>query len=94
MEHQLFGFGSIILTLVSIDLLGSDRMVEEHWSRSLAKAVTYRVLILILDFSVIYLLTGKLETALGFMFISNIYTTVAYYLHERIWNRTDWGKKK
>ena len=26
------------------------------------------------------------------MIISNIYTSVAYYIHERLWSRTDWGK--
>jgi len=67
---------------------------KEHWTRSLTKAVTYRAVILILDFTAIYLLTGRPEIALGFMLISNIYTSIAYYAHERIWNRTNWGKKK
>ncbi|MGD0027783.1 MAG: DUF2061 domain-containing protein [Candidatus Bathyarchaeia archaeon] len=26
--------------------------------------------------------------------MSNIYTTIAYYFHERIWNRIGWGKTK
>ena len=60
----------------------------------MTKAVTYRVIILVLDFAAIYLLTGKVEVAVGFMVVSNIYTTVAYYFHERIWNRTSWGKEK
>jgi len=67
---------------------------KEYWTRSLTKAITYRIVILILDFTAVYLLTGRVEIALGFMIVSNIYTTVAYYFHERIWNRTDWGKKK
>ena len=61
--------------------------------RSLVKAITYRSVIIVLDFSVIYLLTGKVEVALGFMVISNIYTTVAYFIHERIWNKIKWGIK-
>lgn len=64
------------------------------WTRSLTKAVTYRILIIIMDFTAIYLLTGKVEVALGFMIVSNIYTTIAYYGHERVWNKTDWGRKK
>jgi len=67
---------------------------KEHWTRSLTKAVTYRIVILVLDFTSIYLLTGRVEVALGFMLLSNIYTSIAYYFHERIWNRTNWGKKK
>jgi uncharacterized membrane protein len=59
--------------------------------RSIVKAITYRSVIIILDFLVVYLLTHKIETAAGFMIISNIYTTVAYFLHERIWSGIKWG---
>ena len=38
-----------------------------------------------LDFTVVYLLTGKVVTAAAFMLVSNIYRTVAYFLHERVW---------
>jgi uncharacterized membrane protein len=65
---------------------------KEHWQRSLAKAITYRIIILILDFSVIYLITGRFDIAVGFTAISNVYSTVAYYLHERVWDRIKWGK--
>jgi adenylylsulfate kinase len=47
----------------------------------------------VLDVTVIYLLTGRLDVALGFMIISNVYTSVAYYFHERLWNKIGWGKK-
>ncbi len=59
--------------------------------RSFAKAVTYRVLIMAMDFTTIYLFTGAVRVALGFMIASNIYTSVAYLLHERIWARIRWG---
>ncbi len=59
--------------------------------RSLVKALTYRVVIVCLDFLVVYLFTHKVEVALGFMIVSNIYTTAGYFLHERIWARIGWG---
>ena len=59
--------------------------------RSLVKAITYRGIIVCLDFLVIYLLTGKVETAAVFMIVSNIYTTIAYFAHERAWSRIKWG---
>jgi len=65
-------------------------MNRETNLRSLVKAITYRLIIIILDFSVIYLLTGKLSIAVGFMLISNLYTSVAYFLHERLWNKIKW----
>jgi uncharacterized membrane protein len=62
--------------------------------RSIVKALTYRVFIVCLDFVVIYLLTGKATVAAGFMVVSNIYTTVGYILHERMWARIGWGIEK
>jgi adenylylsulfate kinase len=61
--------------------------------RSAVKALTYRVFIVILDFLSIYLMTGKAKIALGFMLVSNVYTTVAYFGHERIWARIPWGRE-
>ncbi len=45
---------------------------QESLSRSITKTLTYRVLIMILDFSTIYLLTGKVKIAVGFMVASNV----------------------
>jgi uncharacterized membrane protein len=59
--------------------------------RSLVKAITYRILIMILDFITVYLLTGALHVAVGFMIISNVYTSLAYLAHERLWARIQWG---
>ena len=66
----------------------------ETLPRSIVKTVSYRVAILILDFTAIYIFTRQIKIAIGFMIVSNIYTSVAYYIHERLWNRTDWGRKK
>jgi uncharacterized membrane protein len=59
--------------------------------RSVVKAVTYRIIIVCLDFLVVYLLTGKVAVAVGFMIISNTYTTILYFLHERLWAHIRWG---
>ena len=66
---------------------------HEYRIRSLTKAITYRVIILVLDFTAVYLLTGRYEVALGFMIVSNVYTSIAYYFHERLWSRIAWGRK-
>jgi uncharacterized membrane protein len=59
--------------------------------RSFVKAITYRILIMILDFMTIYLLTGAVHVAVGFMIISNVYTSLAYLVHERVCARVQWG---
>ena len=66
--------------------------VEETLRRSIIKTISYRVVILILDFVSIYLFTGQIKVALGFMIVSNIYTTLGYFVHERIWDKIKWGK--
>jgi len=66
---------------------------EEILRRSIVKTITYRVVILILDFTAIYLFTGQIKIALGFMIVSNIYTSIGYFFHERIWGKIKWGKK-
>jgi len=65
---------------------------KETLRRSILKTISYRVAILIMDFLSIYLFTGKIKIALGFMAVSNVYTTLAYFFHERIWDRIKWGK--
>ncbi len=64
----------------------------ETMRRSVIKTISYRLTILILDFTSIYIFTGQVKIAFGFMLVSNIYTTVAYFFHERIWDNIKWGK--
>ncbi len=60
-------------------------------TRSLVKAATYRALIVCLDFVAIDLFTGQPRLAFGFMLVSNVYTTIAYFVHERFWEHVRWG---
>lgn len=73
-------------------LLPDTHHAEETLRRTLVKTISYRVVILILDFISIYLFTGKIKVALGFMIVSNVYTTLGYFFHERIWDKIKWGK--
>ena len=65
---------------------------KETVKRSVLKAVSYRLIILVLDFFSIYFFTGQTKIALGFMIVSNIYTSIVYFFHERVWNKIKWGK--
>ena len=64
----------------------------ETLKRSIVKTISYRLTILLLDFTFIYLFTGKIKVAFGFMIVSNVYTTLGYFLSERVWARVKWGK--
>lgn len=64
----------------------------EHTKRSIAKTISYRILITISTFSVIYFLTGEFKLTFGITITANIVSTFIYYIHERIWNEIHWGK--
>ena len=66
---------------------------KESFQRSVVKTIIYRVVIIVLYFSFIYLFTGQVKVAVGFMVVSNIYTTLGYYFYERIWDKIKWGKQ-
>jgi uncharacterized membrane protein len=61
--------------------------------RTLASAVTYRVASTLLLMVITYAVAGQLfESAvitLSFAFLA----TVVFYMNDRAWERTDWGKK-
>ena len=67
-------------------------MFREYLGRSIVKAVSYRIIIVIADFAAVFLFTNRPEVDLGFVVVSNIYTSVFYFLHERFWDRVAWGR--
>ena len=68
------------------------RYNKETLGRSIAKSLVYRLMIIAMDFAAVYLFTGKAKIAFGFMLVSNLYTAVAYFVHERIWDNIQWGR--
>jgi len=65
---------------------------ETH-TRSVLKAVSWRMLGTLDTFVINWFLTGKLELAsliAGFEFITKI---AWYYLHERVWASIAWGRR-
>lgn len=56
----------------------------ETKTRSLVKAITWRAIATLIA----YLWVG-LEAAI----IINIIQTIAYYFHERVWTRINWGRE-
>ena len=70
----------------------SGKVFREYLTRSVVKAVSYRVIVVVADFIAVFFFTGRTDIALGFVVVSNIYTTVLYFLHERFWDRVAWGR--
>lgn len=67
---------------------------HESRVRSVAKAATFRVLIVLADIGIIYVITKNYKVALSVVVFSNIASTLIYIFHERAWNKVHWGKEK
>jgi adenylylsulfate kinase len=65
---------------------------KEATKRSIIKAITFRVLILLSDSIIIFAITHRYDITVGVIFFSNFASTILYYFHERIWNNIHWGK--
>ena len=68
-------------------------MMESHF-RSIAKAITWRAGGTVVTFAVVWILTRKLELAAQIGVLDMAVKIGAFYAHERIWNRLNFGKKK
>ncbi|MEN9881307.1 MAG: hypothetical protein RLZZ308_490 [Candidatus Parcubacteria bacterium] len=69
-----------------------DTCHEKH-GRSLAKAVSYRVVSIVADLALVFILTRKIELTLGIVAISNTASIFIYYFHERTWNGIHLGRR-
>jgi uncharacterized membrane protein len=60
--------------------------------RSIAKALTWRALASLATFIISYMLTGDIVAATGIASVQVFVNLFLYYVHERIWNKIDWGQ--
>jgi len=68
-------------------------MTESHF-RSMAKAITWRAGGTAVTFCVAWILTRKLELAAQIGVLDTALKLAAFYAHERLWNRLQFGKRK
>jgi len=66
--------------------------MESH-KRSLLKSITWRVIAFSVTFLIVYLFIKKPLEAGGIAVITNLINIIAYYIHERIWNKINFGRK-
>lgn len=62
--------------------------------RSLAKAVSWRVTGTIDTFLISWVITGQALLASGIAFTEIMTKIALFWLHERVWNRIKWGRKR
>lgn len=64
----------------------------ETRSRSLAKALTWRVAALVITMTVVWVVTGRAELAASIGLMDTAIKLVAYYGHERCWLKVGFGR--
>ncbi|MFS4482311.1 DUF2061 domain-containing protein [Hyunsoonleella sp. 2307UL5-6] len=69
-----------------------DDSVGEKPIRSVAKALSWRVIGTLDTLIVSYVLTGEISIAASIASIDFLTKMVLYFFHERIWNAVKWGK--
>jgi len=70
---------------------GSDKKSERP-IRSVAKAVSWRIIGTLDTLLISYLLTGEVVVAASIASIDFITKMFLYFFHERLWNKINWGK--
>jgi uncharacterized membrane protein len=64
----------------------------EKFPRSVAKVVSWRILVTITNFLGGWLASGNPWVGLGVVSFALVVNSILYFFHERAWNRSDWGK--
>lgn len=62
--------------------------------RSITKATSYRVIGTATTFVVALIITGQPGMSLGIGILDSMLKIAQYYIHERIWAKSDFGRKK
>ncbi len=67
--------------------------MDSHW-RSIIKSVTWRLIAVTITLLISYLWLREWGSSLVLALTANGIKALLYYLHERGWNRLDFGRKK
>jgi uncharacterized membrane protein len=66
--------------------------METH-ARSLMKSITFRIVATFITILLVLVFTGSLTTSVAVGSLEFVFKMIVYYLHERIWNMLQVGRK-
>ena len=66
---------------------------SENATRSIVKAISWRIVGTIDTIVISWLVTGEITMALSIGMVEVVTKMLLYFFHERIWNVIKWGKK-
>ena len=62
--------------------------------RSIGKSITWRIISIIVLITVSYIVTGDVRKTTGITVFFQVILAVLYYIHERMWEKSSWGRLK
>lgn len=68
-------------------------MFHEHHYRSILKAITWFVLAFLITFLILGFLNKNWTTSFVEALTVQALKALVYYLHERLWNKSDYGQR-
>ena len=68
--------------------------MTEHPKRSIVKSISWRIFSFFLTVLIIYVYTRNIKQAIGVGAGIDIVKLILYYIHERIWNKSHFGRQK
>ena len=66
----------------------------ESNTRSIAKAVSYRVLGSLSTALIVFVFSGDMKVSAGVGVLDMVVKMALYYLHERLWNHIPFGRQR
>ncbi|MEA2097482.1 MAG: DUF2061 domain-containing protein [Patescibacteria group bacterium] len=61
--------------------------------RTIIKTITWRIIATLTTVITIYIWTGDMSVAFGAGLVANAFKTIFYYIHERVWNKSNFGRE-
>jgi len=60
--------------------------------RTIAKTISWRLIATLITGIAVYTITGSISISLTSAMWINMVKTIAYYFHERMWEKIKWGR--
>lgn len=64
----------------------------ETKKRSVVKTVTWKIIATSITLFTVYFFTGSFLGSVKITIVAAIIGMTSFYIHERVWNRVQWGK--
>lgn len=71
----------------------NNGVFKENPLRSIIKSVVYRIISFFGTGILILFITNNFQRTILITIVIQIFLIIIYYLHERVWNRINWGRE-